>query len=298
MSKQDEPGYKTAADGHVYHKSATANATEAPTNEATIKNAAKTGGLSSAEAEFVTILDYEWHLKDGNFDVEVLKDEYGYKKKEWDRLSNSPTVHKALQERGINVKSIAPDSEVAKAAGRAKLTPLQLIVANSMMDLIDTRPPKKKLQDAGVSPYQYQSWLKDPAFKNYMVERSEGLLGDVQHEAMLALVDKVMSGDMKAIEYYHEITGRYIKQTTANTGTNSTHDLQQMIVRIIEIIVDEVDDVNVAARISDRLKGLVMGNQVAGVLAVDAPVVPEIAPPREMTPEIQAAIAKGTGVNS
>jgi hypothetical protein len=294
---ENKPGYKVAADGHVYHKSASANATIAPTNEATKENAAKTKGLSSAQAEFVTILDYEWHLK-GNISAEGIKEEYGYEDEEYDALTADSAVLTALNERGINPKAVAPDSELAKESGRSKLTPIQLIAANAMLDLVDTRPTKKKLADLNVTPYQYQSWLKDPEFKFYLQERAESMLGDVQHEAMLALVDKVMSGDMKAIEYYHEITGRFVRQSSSNAGGGSQHDMQNMIVRIIEIIVDEVDDPNTAARISDRLKGLVMGNQIAGILPVeDAIVTPEIAAPREMTPEAQALMAKGVGVN-
>lgn len=293
---KNEAGYKIAKDGHVYHKSATANATEAPTNEATKENADKTKGLTRGEAEFVTIIDYEWHLK-GNIDAESLKDEYGFKNKEWDKLCNSDGVLRALRERGINIKAVAPDSDIAKEAGRSKLTPIQLIAANAILDLVDARPIKKKLQDLNVTPYQYQSWLKDPEFKHYLQERAEGLLGDVQHEAMLALVDQVMSGKMDAIKYYHEITGRYVQQSKTESGSAGTHDLQTMIIRIIEIIVDEVDDINTANRINERLKGLVMGNQIAGVLPVETPVVPEIAPARVMTPEIKAQMAKGIGVN-
>lgn len=293
--EEGKPGYKVAADGHVYHKSSTANATTAPTNEATKENADKTKGLTKSEAEFVTIIDYEWNLK-GNLEPDSLKSEYGFSDEEWSALSGNSTVHQALQERGINVKSIAPDSEIVKAAGRSKLTPIQLIVANSMLNLVDTRPPKKKLQDAGVSPYQYQSWLKDAEFINYMKERSEGLLTDVSHEVMLSLVDKAMSGDMKAISYYHELTGRFVQASTASSGTGTQHDLSSMIVRIIEIIVDEVDDPNVAGRIADRLKGLVMGHQVAAA-AVEPIIQPEIAEARVLSAKGQTMLAKGVGVN-
>lgn len=295
MSEKSKPGYKTAADGHTYHKSATANATTAPTNEATTENAAKTKGLSTAQSEFVTVIDYEWHLK-GDIDSEAIKEEYGYEDDEYLSLQNDKVVQAALVERGINIKAVAPDSELAKAAGRSKLTPLQLIAANSLLDLVDTRPTKKKLSDLGVNPYQYQSWVKDPEFKKYLTERAESMLGDVQHEAMLALVDKVMNGDMNAIKYYHEITGRFVQASSVNAGGGSQHDLQQMIVRIIEIIVDEIDDFDLATRISERLKGLVMGNQIAGLLPA-APVVPEIAQPREMTPEALEYMKRGVGVN-
>lgn len=295
--EEGKAGYKVAADGHTYHKSATANATEAPTNEATKANAAKTQGLTSAEAEFVTIIDYEWNLK-GNINPDGICDEYGYEKAVFDKLAASPSVHAALLERGVNVKAIAPDSEIAKALGRSKLTPIQLIVANSMLNLIDTRPPKKKLTDAGVTPYQYQAWMKDPDFRNYMHERSEGLLEDVSHEVMLSLIDKAMSGDMKAVSYYHEITGRFISQSGTNAGQGSSHDLQNMIVRIIEIIVDEVDDFDTATRISERLKGLVMGHQLVSAAVGAEPIIqPEIAKAREITPKVKEMMDRGVGVN-
>lgn len=296
---ENQPGYKTAADGHVYHKSATANATTAPTNEATKENADKTKGLSPAQAEFITILDYEWHLK-GNLDPDALKDEYGFTDDEWEALANSSVVHAALQERGISIKTISPDAEMVKALGRSKLTPIQLIVANAMLDMVDTRPPKKKLADLNVTPYQYQSWLKEPEFINYMKERSEGLLTDVSHEIMLAMIDKAMSGDMKAVAYYHEMTGRFVQTTSSNSGGGgSQHDLQQMIVRIIEIIVDEVDDFDTATRISERLKGLVMGHQIANAAVGEPDVIeqPEIAAPRNMTPRAVEMMKRGVGVN-
>lgn len=292
----DEPGYKIAADGHKYHKSATANATTAPTNEHTKENADKSKGLTRAQSEFVTLIDMEWQL--GHTDYETIREEYGYDQSEWESLANDPAVLTALKERGINPKAIAPESELAKEAGRSKLTPLQLICANTMLNLADTRTTRKKLQDMSISPYMYDSWLKDPEFRGYLQARAEGILGDVSHEVMLSLVDSAVGGNIKAIEYYHEITGRYVRQSTANQGQGSTHDLQQTIIRIIEIIVEEVDDPNVAARISDRLRGLVMGQQVAGVLSVaDEIVQPEIAKARQITPEVQALMDKGVGVN-
>jgi hypothetical protein len=293
----DEPGYVTAADGHTYHKSSSANATTAPTNEFTKENADKTKGLSRDQADFVTVIDYEWQL--ANTDLEKIKSDYGYTETEWDTLTNNVEVLKALGERGINVKAIAPESDIAKESGRSKLSPLQLIVANSMLNLADTRPVKKKLADAGVSPYMYDSWLKDVEFKAYLQQRAEGLLGDASHEVMLSLVDSAVGGNIKAIEYYHEITGRYVRQNASNQGTSSTHDLQNTVIRIIEIIVEEVDDPQVAARIAERLKGLVMGQQVAGVLPVGEQVIekPEIMPAREMTDEVRTLMARGVGVN-
>lgn len=294
---ENGPGKVVAADGHVYHKSATANATTAPTNAATLDNAAGIAGLSSEEAEFVVLIDYEWHLK-GQLAIEAFCEEYGYEVKEFKDFVKRPQVLSNLTGRGIPPHLVYPDALTEQAAKRVQLLPLQLKAANAIMDLTDTRTTKKKLQDLGLTTSQYQAWLRDPKFNDYLRQRAEALMGDVQHEAALALVDKVMAGDMKAIEYYNEMTGRYVRPTATAVG-GSQQDFQMMVVRIIEIIVDEVEDPQVAARISDRLKGLASGMQVAGML--QAPEVieqPEVAPARVITPEVQAMMNKGLGYNS
>lgn len=287
-----------AADGHTYSKSATANATTAPTNTATVEQAVPSKGvLNSLQLDFVTIVHYEWGLS-GTFDIDYLTNTYGYTKAEIQDFLNNSAVVKAIEERGIPVGKIkqVPQKEVT----RSKLTPIQLIVANTMLDLADTRSVKKKLQDLGVNTATYQMWLRDADFSNYMKERAEGLIGDVQHEAHLSLIDKIQAGDLNAIKYYNEMTGRYIQQTTANQGSTGSHDLEMMIVRIIEIIIDEVDDPQVASRISDRLKGLVTGAQVAGMLATPEPTItqPELAKPRTITPEVKELMNRGLGYDS
>lgn len=302
------PHVKKAADGHEYHVSSTANATVAPTNAATLDNAIKGGkGLDQDQREFLTILDYEWNML-GKLDPEQIRTDYGIPEDLWQAYTHNQDMLEALKLRGVPTKGLNPaDDSVtnsdpvgsltpASPNFHAKLTPIQLVVANSILDLADTRSDKKKLQDVGCTTTQYQAWLRDPEFKGYLQSRAESLIGDIQHEAMLSLADRVKSGDMKAIEYYHEITGRFVRQTQSNsTGP----DLGNTIVRIIEIIQDEVEDPETAFRISKRLKGLIAGNQIAASLANPEPIVaPEIATPRTITPEIQALMNRGLGYDS
>lgn len=285
-----------AADGHIYHKSATANATTAPTNAATIANALGLAGLDKEQAEFVTCVDYEWNMHRG-IDKDSFCEEYGYDREEFEKLVTAPVVLGKLQERGIPPHLVNPDALTEKAAKRVKLTPLQLKAANVMMDLVDSRSTKKKLQDIGVTSAQYNGWLKDSNFQDYLKQLSENLLGDISHEAALALADRVMAGDLKAIEYYNEMRGYYVRASASNSGGTAV-DWQQMIVRIIEIIVDEVSNPAEAQRIAGKLKGLVMGQQVAGIMPTEEIVQPVIAKPREVTPDIKELMSKGVGYNS
>ncbi len=297
-----KPGKVTAADGHVYHKSATANASTAPTNEATLKNADGGKGLTPEQLDFVTIVHYEYGLQGGLPTSEFLQEEYKYKANDVAEFYTNLAVKKALIERGVEfhervVENIGLPGFKPSGKPNPRLTAIQLVAANALLDLTDNRSEKKKLQDLGISSKQYQSWLRDPVFSDYLRARAESLIGDVQHEAMLSLVDSVRAGRLDAIKYYHEITGRYVQQS-ANSGGGQVGDLQTIIIRIIEIIDEEVTDPKVTSAIAGRLKALVQGGQLAGVLPVpDVIEQPEIAQARALTPEVEELTKRGLGYN-
>lgn len=300
------PQKKKAKDGHEYHLSATANATVAPTNQATLDNATKGKGLDPDQQEFLTCLDYEWNMQ-GRLDPDQIKSEYGFPDDLWYAYTHNPAMLEALKLRGIPTKGLNPPSNDSGPVGSlippqpkfsAKLTPIQLVVANTLLDLEDTRSVKKKLQDAGCTTTQYNAWMRDEEFRHYLQTRAEQLVGtDLKHEALLALADRVKNGDMKAIEYYHEFTGQYVRQSQSNSAGP---DINVLLTRVIEIIIDEVDDLETAERISEKLKGLITAGQVAHALTnpSDRIVTPTIAKPREITPEVQVLMSKGVGYDS
>lgn len=297
------PQKKKAKDGHEYHLSATANATVAPTNQATLDNATKGKGLDPDQQEFLTCLDYEWNMQ-GKLDPEQIRSEYGFPEDLWYAYTHNPAMLEALKLRGIPTKGLNPPSNDSGPVGSltpdapkitAKLTPIQLVVANSLLDLEDTRSVKKKLQDVGCTTTQYNAWMRHEEFRHYLQTRAEQLLGtDLKHEALLAIADRVKSGDMKAIEYYHEFTGQFTRQSANSSGP----DVSMIITRVIEIIVDEVDDLDTAQRIAERLKGLITGTQVAAALTSSDITTPTIAQPRQITPEVKALMDRGVGYDN
>lgn len=282
-----------AADGHEYDKSATANATVAPTNTATLDKVQQKH-LSGDQIQFVTLADYEFNL--GNLNDEYLKEEYGYTDSELKQLWGDTAVGEALLERGIDVSKLRAPTEK-----HAKLSPIQLLAANRLLDLTDTRSDRKKLQDIGVTSLQYTAWLADPEFSKYLRERAESLLGSSQHEILLALMDKVKSRDTAAIKLALEVTGRHVSQTGSNPSGASSHDISSIITRVVEIIIDEVEDQPTAMRIAERIQGLVIGGQVAGTIPLNQPAPiekPQIAVGRVITPEVQTMMDKGVGYDN
>lgn len=267
-------------------------ATVAPTNQGTL---AKLQGEKATEVEldFVTLVHQQW-LMAGTLMTEADAANVGIGKELYDRFLKSEFITSALEERGITWPPPVGDLTVAEESWRTVgLQPLQLLVANVVLDLNDQRSIKKKLQDHNVSLAKYQSWLQDPKFSGYLKQRAENLLGTHQHEARLALMDRVSSGDVKAIQFYLEMTGEYVQQR--NDGSVQVADIQSLLVKVVEIIAEEVDDPHTAARIADRFKTIMTARNVVGQMldSDSGPVVPEIAKPRDMTPGLQKLMNAG-----
>ena len=147
-----------------------------------------------------------------------------------------------------------------------------MAVANALIDLTDTRSQKKKLQDFNISTSRYQAWLKDPIFREYLQERAESTLDDNAHEVNLALMDSVRSGNIKAIEYYNEITGRFVPMSRRGGSNAPSIDTHTLITSIIEIIQQRVKDRDVQAAIGQDLRQLIERNHMATQLTSGAAV--------------------------
>ena len=145
---------------------------------------------------------------------------------------------------------------------RDYLTPEQLAVANSIMNLADKRSITKKLQDFGVSPAKYANWKKNPIFNGYLRERTESQLGESVADVHLALIDAATSGEIQAIKLFYEITGRHTPNSQQNVN------VQVMLTGVIEAIAEFVHDPiilqKIAARIQENSQGVLNGNMIKG----------------------------------
>jgi len=145
----------------------------------------------------------------------------------------------ALLDRGIDRKVFLEPGTV-KSWKDSTLTEEQLTAANMMLDLKDNRSQRKKLMELGIPTQRWESWLRDPVFQGYLRERAENLLGDNQHEAHLALIDRVRAGELPAIKYFNELTGRYVPVSAAAVG--GTFDTKMVLIRVVEILQIHLSD--------------------------------------------------------
>lgn len=223
--------------------------------------------LNDKQFELINFVEQEYLLY-GSLPSADRIDELGLaSKKYYNEFLADANVRRNLVARGISLRGLDGTSSKAKA-----LTEEQLTVANTLLDLTDNRSKKKKLSDLGVSTQKYEAWLRDAAFQGYIRERAENLLGDSMSEAHLALLDRVKSGDMKALEFFYEITGRYVRRG------NENFDLPSFVMKVLEIIQRHVSNDQEVMAVGEALLQLANGASMAAIpaRAVDVKVLDAI----------------------
>lgn len=180
--------------------------------------------LTSSERELLSFFEQVWFLN-GILPTRDACVKAGFGGVIFDKAIKSETFKAALERRGVVNKE-----------NPSVLTPEQLTAANVMLDLLDNRSKRKKLSELNISTAKWEGWLRDPHFRQYLQTRAENLLGDNLHESHLALLDRVRSGDIGAIKYFNEITGRYVP------ASNEKVDVNGVLMKVLEIIQRHVDD--------------------------------------------------------
>jgi hypothetical protein len=147
-----------------------------------------------------------------------------------------------LRARGLPEHLLVTDSGADALNGKV-LTEQQMTVANILMDTLDKRSRIKKLTELGVSTQEYSSWLKDPVYRNYCLERAESLLHENQSIAHMALIERVHQGDLGAIKYFNALTNRYAEKQSADVQVNVNNNYgSDTVIQIVEIIQTHVKD--------------------------------------------------------
>ena len=215
-----------------------------------------------------SFIEQQFHLTGQLLTAEQALEEYGIPVGQYNAVLKDPDQRAALEEKGVVFARFE-----AEDFSKHSLTPKQLMVGNMILDVTDTRSQKKKLQDCEVHTQTWNAWLKDPVFKNYLRTRAEQMVGENAHEADLAFLDRIRAGDMKAITLYYEMTGKY----TPQRANASQIDVQNVLTKVIEIIIEEVDDKDTAIRISNRLRAMIGARNMASALVGEESIeTPEV----------------------
>jgi len=212
--------------------------------------------LTEAQVQLLNFCEQYWHLH-STVPSEDFCAENGLDRRFYQKAFKSREFREALLARGIKIRGVTVGNSPYEKMHA--LTEEQLTVANVLLDRDDNRSRKKKLADLGVSSAQLNAWYKDPAFQNYLRERTEGMLGENgATEADLALLDALRAGDLNAVKYFNEFSGRY------RPGQNTDQvDVKQLLQLFVEVVQKHVADPALQSAIAQDL--LMIANSMKAV---------------------------------
>lgn len=164
------------------------------------------------------------------------------------RWISSIPFRKKLQARGVGISSGEPGE--FRPGG---LSPIQMDTIQVMTDLLDGRSQKIRLQELGVNTQTYNNWLHDPGFVQALHARTESQLQSHKHEALMALMDNVKSGDNVALKMYFEMTGRFV---SAKDRVNQINPFE-LIEVLVETLMEETKDRDLVQRVGEKLMGVI-----------------------------------------
>lgn len=122
------------------------------------------------------------------------------------------------------------------------LEPKQFLVAQMFLNTSDRRSIRQKLKEANVSVNTWNNWRKSPVFMNYLRKEAARRFGDADVAADLEIIKHIEDGNLDAIKYYHQMTGRYTSPEAVNVA--------RVLALMMEILVQYVtpDVLNKVAR--------------------------------------------------
>lgn len=211
--------------------------------------------LSEFDRRIVATIEESWMSHASIPSPRQISEAFGISEKRASDFLSSDETEQILKSRGI---------PTSNARG---LNPEQVTAINTVVNPMDTRSRRKKLQEMDISAAKWAGWMKQPKFKEYYAEQSKILLAEAIPEARLALVDNVLRGDLGSIKYLNEMTGEY-------RGDQQAIDLPALTQRIIEILQIHIKDPELLLAISQDLLGLASPGTVRGEVIEQPPVAP------------------------
>jgi hypothetical protein len=140
--------------------------------------------------------------------------------------------------------------------GDGILTPKQIVLVNMLMSVNDGLSLRQKLGAIQVTQQQYQAWLRDPHFQNYLRMRTEQVFEIADVEVLQALQETAKNGDVQAIKLFAEMRGIYNPRTTVDINIDT------VIYRVVDIVARYVKDPAIIESIANELEQINVNSRV------------------------------------
>lgn len=179
-----------------------------PTNKVSVNKFPKGGIGPQFVNRYMHKFEQYW-LANGRYpdDVWVIT-EFGFTKDQVFFLNNSKFWLQSLDRRGIR----RPLEEHEKP----KLSAEQVAAIAVITNYSDRRPVQARLEAMGVSQEILHGWQADPIFKEELTARAADTFQNIAPVAEIRLAQQVDKGNLNAIKFYFEITGKAETPETVN----------------------------------------------------------------------------------
>lgn len=216
--------------------------------------------LTDREAKIVNYIEQRFYETGSLPTNEKIAEDLKFNKQVCVQAWKKENFRLALTARGVD---LTPEQS------EELLTPEQLLVANMVMNIHDKSSLRQKLEAVStalgvkVTVQRYNGWLNQPAFSNYLRKRAEKQFGAADSAALLSHVKAIHNGDMKAVQLFYEMTGRY------NPRIQVDVNIESVIIKVVEIVSRHVTDPLTLQAIAAEIEQLELGQ---GSPVIDVPV--------------------------
>lgn len=151
-------------------------------------------------------------------------------------LFKDRSFHKALSVRGI------------RPGGPKTLSARQMMALSVLCDFTDKRALSTKLRKIGIKQWEFDAWNSQPEFRAAYLRLSEKVFERAQAPVNVALSQLAVNGDLPAIKYFNEISGRW------NPATQGNLDARRILQAVIEVLTSTIKDPALLREISSKLQ--------------------------------------------
>lgn len=172
----------------------------------------------------------------------VLDQDETLEKEQVDLVWGSTKFQRSLDDRGI------------KTTKNPNLTLRQETFLQAYLNPLNLKPPQVIAKQLKISTTELDGWMREKHFANALSAKSEENLKKYIPLADQALGQLIQQGDMKAITFVNQLTGRFDPNARQNV------DVPALMMQIQDIVLRNVSDPAIKRNIARELIALAQGH--------------------------------------